>query len=576
MAWCLPKFLSSVFLDSLRSGEITPERLRAMTSVERHKYFSEIFGEEHAANVNAQLESKLLLKDWKRGLVTWAKEMAGLKPEAQRDIISRVNRMEKILNPEEESQFLQDLANQKLGMHVPLEAAQKLTDLAADAQAMKDKADKDGVFPTNEDRMAYGYAVEDFRTYYNGLINAAEKMTLKEYAQHPLHTLDIGIHKTLGITKSLLSTLDDSVIGRQGMQTALNDVANAALLKPTHQWWDNAIKTFSIMYKTWSGKDMEREVNAEVISRPNSLNGLYAKHRVALNIMEENFPEHFDKIPVVGRTLKGFENAFSGFQKLNRADTFDGLVNMAKAAGKDPFSDDISGFGKLANTLTARGQLEVGRYNLEPIGDFINLLAFAGRFFKSNLDFLTFNQLHTNMSPYARKVAAIQSVKAIAVIGGFLTLAEALNPGSVEWDDTKTTFGGITIGGVTYEPFKRWTPFVVLAARLLKREYTTKSGETYEINTDEYGGKTGKDLVVDFLSGKESPLLRIFDDVVLRGETFSGEEPTFINELKGQAPIPIQQTAKNINNPSLSDADKIGAWLAETIGVTATPIDSGK
>lgn len=578
MAWCLPKHLSGIFLNRLRSGEITPDNLREMTSAERHKYFSGIFGEEHAGRVNALLESKLLLKDWKRGLVTWAKDVSGLKPEAQKDIISRINRMENILNPADEQAFLQDLANQKLGIHVPLEAAQKLTELAMQATQFKSKADENGQFPTMEDRMQYGYAMEDFRTYYNGMINAAEKMTIKDYLKHPIKAIDVGFHTMAGLQKSLLSTLDDSVIGRQGQKTLLDDIFNLISRpmqgkKPTRQWWDNAWRTFTYAWKTWGGKNMEREVNAEIISRPNSINGLYAKHRVALNIMEENYPEHLGNIPVIGRALKGFENAFTLFQKRNRADTFDALVNIAKAAGRDPFSSDIDGFGKLANTITARGSLEIGRHNFEASADFVNLVAFSGRFLKSSLDFITFNQLHAGMSPYARKVAAIQSLKGIVTIGAILALIDTINPDSVEWDTNKKTFGGIRIGNKIYEPFKMYTSFIVLASRLLTGKYTTAKGKTIKINSGKYGAITGRDLFVDFFAGKESPMMRWFDDVYLRGETYNGDPPTILNELKQSfTPIPAQQTMQDMDNPYLRDADKIGGWIADELGVSSSPI----
>jgi len=577
MAWCLPRLLSEKFLDKLKSGEITPDKMRDMSPSERHKYFADMFGEEQGTRVNALLESKLILKDWKRGMVTWAKQTGGLKPEARRDILSRVERMESLLNPAEEKEFMQDLVNHKLGTVVPLEAAQKLTELAARASELKTKATKETMRPNDtfenfDDQMAYGMAFTDFTDYYNELQNAATKSTLLEHAKHPVETLDKTIHNVLGLTKSMLITLDNSAIGTQGMKTGLNDTANTILTKPTHQWWDNAWRSFFGMFRTWAGTDMNKMTNAEIISRPNALNGLYRKHGVALNIMEEQYPEHLGKVPILGRALRGFENAFNIFQKRNRADTFDVLVNMAKAAGKDPFTSDIEGFGKLANTLTARGSLEIGRYNFESIGDFVNLVMFAGRFMKSNLDFLTFNQLHANMSPYARQVGAIQSLKGIAVIAAFLALADALDPDSVEWNPNKTTFGGIKKGTIIYEPFKMFTPYVVLASRLLTGSYVAITGKTTQLNTGRYGQLTKYDVLVNFMAGKASPPLRILIDI-LRGENFRGEKPTITGEVTGVlTPIPAQTARELYNNPYVADEDKILAMIAEFLGVRTTPV----
>lgn len=572
MAWCLPQYLANPFLEKLKSGQVTPEMLKDMAPSERHNYFVEMFGEEHGARANALIESKLLLKNWKDAMVTAVKEITGLKPEARRDILSRVEKMETLLNPSEEKDFMQDLVNHKLGTAVPFEAAQRLTELAANIEEKKSAMKEDFTFPSEKERMEYGKAAISFRNYYNDLLNAADKMTLWEHLQHPLLTLDKTIHNVLGLTKSVLATLDNSAIGTQGMKTLLNDAANTIMLKPTHQWWSNAWRTFPDMVKTWAGKEVSDITDAEIVSRPNALNGLYKKHKVAINVMEENYPEHLGGVPIVGRALKGFENAFTGFQKRNRADTFDVLVNMAKAVGKDPFGSDIEGFGKLANTLTARGSLEVGRYDFEVISDFVNLIMFAGRFMKSNVDFLTFNQIHQNMSPYARKVGAIQSLKGIAVIALFLALADALDPGSVEWDPTKNTFGGIKKGTIIYEPFKMFTSYVVLAMRLILGRYTSLAGKTTKLNTGQYGQPTKKDVLIDFLSGKESPPLRIIDDI-LKGEMFGGKPVTVSGEIKKTiTPIPGQTAIEYYENPYVKDADKIAAMIAESVGVRTTPI----
>jgi hypothetical protein len=571
MSWCLPRFLAKPLLKKLKSGEISPDSIREMLPNERHKYFADMLGEEHGTKVNALLESKLILKDWQRGMVTWVKEISGLKPNVQKDIIAKVTEMKKLLTPAQEKEFMQDLVNHKLGTEVPLQAAQKLTKLASTANEFKSKVKEDFTFNTEAERLAYGKAAIDFRNYYAGLQNAAEKMTVLEHVQHPILTLDKMAHNILGLTKSTLTTLDNSVVGTQGLKTLLNDAANTILFKPTHQWLNNAIKTLPDMVKTWGGKAVADMTNAEIVSRPNALNGLYKKHRVAIDVMEENYPEHLGGIPVVGRALKGFENAFAGFQKRNRADTFDALVKMAKAAGKDPFSPDIDGFGKLANTLTARGTLELGRYDFEVIGDFVNLVAFAGRFAKSSVDFLTFNQIHQNMSPYARKVGAIQSLKGIAVIAGFLALTDAIRPGSVIWDTTRSDFGGIRLGSIVVEPFKQFTTFVVLASRLITGQYTNKEGKVTELNTGKYGQPTRKDVLYDFMEGRSSPPARIALDI-LEGRDFKGKKPTVKSEAAGVlTPLPAQTGIEYYENPYVEDADKILAMIFENIGVRTSP-----
>jgi hypothetical protein len=49
--------------------------------------------------VNSTFEAKLLLKDQQRGYLTWAKKLTGVTPEIRRDLISRIEKMDKVLNP---------------------------------------------------------------------------------------------------------------------------------------------------------------------------------------------------------------------------------------------------------------------------------------------------------------------------------------------------------------------------------------------------------------------------------------------------------------------------------------------
>lgn len=125
------------FLRALQDGTITPEKLSEMTSAERRAFLEKIVGKDEARDVNALFESKLLLKDQQAGMITWAKQVGGMTPEVLRDIISRVNKLDRVLNPTEEKSFLNDLANQKLGTDVTLEEAQKISDLAKRASDLK-------------------------------------------------------------------------------------------------------------------------------------------------------------------------------------------------------------------------------------------------------------------------------------------------------------------------------------------------------------------------------------------------------------------------------------------------------
>lgn len=139
MAYCLPRALASKFLEALKDGTIEPVKLMDMTSKERADFFAKIVGDENAHHVNALFESKMLLKDQQRGMVSWAKNLAGISAPVRRDLLNKINKLDRVLNPAEEKAFLADLAATKLGTTVTYEEAQKITDLAQKATAERDK-----------------------------------------------------------------------------------------------------------------------------------------------------------------------------------------------------------------------------------------------------------------------------------------------------------------------------------------------------------------------------------------------------------------------------------------------------
>jgi hypothetical protein len=128
--FCLPKVFVSKFVDALKKGDIDPEKLMDMSSADRRAFFEPIVGEENAEDVNALFESKMLLRDQKRGLLSWAKKVAGISEPARRDLVTRIEKLDRVLNPADEKGFLADLAAQKLGVTVTTEEAKKISDLA--------------------------------------------------------------------------------------------------------------------------------------------------------------------------------------------------------------------------------------------------------------------------------------------------------------------------------------------------------------------------------------------------------------------------------------------------------------
>jgi len=139
MAFCLPPAHATEFKKALTDGRITPEKLMAMESADRHEFLAGIVGKDSAAAVNSLFESKLMLKDQQAGMVRWAKSLTTVKAAVKKDLLNKIDKLDRILNPAEEKAFLADLAATKLGTKVTFEESQKITKLAQKAMVERDK-----------------------------------------------------------------------------------------------------------------------------------------------------------------------------------------------------------------------------------------------------------------------------------------------------------------------------------------------------------------------------------------------------------------------------------------------------
>ena len=203
--FCLPKHLVDSFLEKLKSGEISPDKLTKMSSKERNSFFSSFLGVENANKVNALFESKILLKNQQLGMINWAKKVTGIKQDTKRDLISKVNRMSEILQPKDVDSFLSDLANQRLGMGVTIEEAGKIADLAKTVSDKKTLIKEDSPIGSKE-RMDYGLSLTTFKDYVGSLRVEAKKLTPMEFLRSPGAWLEqIG-----GVTKSIAASMDNS------------------------------------------------------------------------------------------------------------------------------------------------------------------------------------------------------------------------------------------------------------------------------------------------------------------------------------------------------------------------------
>lgn len=547
MAFCLIPEVADRFLEAIKTGKINPAKLTNMTSDERHTLFSDLVGEQDAKHVNALLESKLLLKNQQQGLITWAKQVSGIKPEVKRDLLSRIEKMDKVLTPETEKDFLKDLASTRLGVDVTAEEANKIASLSKQIVASRE------ALTTGGDRLAYGKAKVELANYVNSLKEEAGKVSLRDLPEETIKHPAGAVGKVAGLSKSIKASLDDSAIFRQGWKT---------LFTHPGSWQKNARQTFVDAVREFGKKPVMDELMADITSRPNY--DRMVKAKLAIGNIEEAFPTHLpEKVPVLGRAYKASQTAYEGFIFRQRADIFDKYIDIAKKSGINVDNkEQLQSIGKLVNSLTGRGNLG----KLEPIANTVNNVFFSPRFLKSHLDVLTAHAFDPKVSPFAKKQAAINLAKVISGTASILGVAHAINPKSVELDPRSSDFGKIRVGNTRFDVTGGMSSIATLSARLLSQ--STKSATTGVVKklNSGYGSPTGMDVATDFFANKLSPAASVVKDLI-KQEDFNGNKPTVPGELKNLfVPLPIT-TFKELRDDPRS-ANVLLGILADGLGIS--------
>lgn len=557
--YCLVKPFADDFKQRLKNGEIDPEKLASMTSKERNTFFTEFLGEHNAKNVNALFEKKLLMKNKWQGVINWAKEVSGIKPEVRNDLLSRIERMAKdpeknILNPENETAFLKDLASSKVGVGISYDEAKNITEMANKVNETKNNyTEKDG-WTSESDRLKYGAAKMTLKNYVNDLKIEASKPELKEYL-NPGKSISL----MAGYAKSLKASLDDSALFRQGWKTVFTN---------PKIWGNNALKSFNDIAKVMGGKDIITATEAEIYSRPNSMNGLYNKLKIDIGNLEEAYPTTLpEKIPLFGRLFKASEQAYTAFLYRMRADIADKYIKIAQKTGVD-LGDDFQSrsIGRIINSLTGRGDLG----SFEKAGKAVNNIFFSPKLLKSHIDVLTLhyadNLRGQKTSGFARKKAAMNLLKVITGIATILAVAKALDDKSVELDPRSSDFGKIRIGDTRFDVSGGMSSVVVLASRLIAQSSkSSTTGNISKLGTG-FGQTSGIDLVENFLENKLSPAASVIKDLFNKSD-WQGNPLTIGGEISNLLmPLPLSTGWELYTNPN--SANIVLSMIADGLGIS--------
>lgn len=571
--YCLIPSLAEKMKIAMKSGEVHPDKLSKMSSKERVELFEKLIGKRDANDINALFESKLLLKNQQKGMLSWAKTVTGLKAPAKRDIFAAIERLDKALNPADEKEFLNSLANKRLGVEVTMDESKKIFDMSQAIQESKKGLNEDGVtFKSEDARFKYGAAKTELNEYIKTLKSQALDVKIEDFKADPVAATAKAISQAAGTAKSLTSSMDNSSIFRQGWKTLWTNPG---------MWRKNALKTFEDIRKSLGDEDTLRGVYADGFSRENNMNGYYKKAKLAVGVTEESYPSSIpEKIPYYNKLYRASQNAYAGFLYRQRMDVFDKYIEIAKQTGVELTDKELASIGELVNSLTGRGSF--GKYEGEAVNAVNNIL-FSPRLIKSHIDTLGGQIISggTGKSNFVRKEAAKNLLKIIAGSASLLLIAKAVNPDSVELDPRSADFGKIKVGNTRFDMTGGMGSVITLASRLMPSKNRGKlgffsksstSGKVTELNSGKFGSQNVGDVIHNFLGNKLSPTAALLNHIWWKGTDFEGNKPTVVGELKSLTlPIGFQSIEKDWNDPKA--APFLLIMIANALGIGANTYD---
>jgi hypothetical protein len=553
MAFCLIPQKVEAFRQALKEKEISLEDLLNMSTEDRTVMLKDYAG-DNAKDVNTLIEQKLILKNRLLGIqnaISKLGEFGKYDKEKQIEVAKAVadykaKQTERIFSPKEHEAFLNDLADKRMGTSISKDEAQGIFTLSKKAEDLKQNFNTENETWKNDgDGIKYGAAKVALDNYVSELktpkasVGSVVSDFKQAFSENKVGAIAGLLGKTLKVindnTISLVATLDNSFIGRQGLNTLMTHPAI---------WWEGAKTSFINMAKELGGQNAMDATMARIYSEPNYLNGAYEKAKL-LPKTEEQYPNSiWEKVPVTGRVFKASEVAFKSSAVTMRTGLYDLLSNTAKENGVD-IKDDvfIKDLGKMVNSLTARGEGKVSS------NEVTRLVLWAPKMLKGNLDVLTAHGLGAGLkTSFARKQALMNLTKIAGEVVGTAVLLNAVRPGTVETNPQSSDFLKIKVNNTRIDALTAGKGSIItLLARLLTgKTKSTTTGKVTELNSGKFGAPTMFDVGMDFLVNKTTPPARTIIDY-LRGTDANFQKTTVMGEIMNKAPISIQNFYK-VNN----------------------------
>lgn len=278
--------------------------------------------------------------------------------------------------------------------------------------------------------------------------------------------------------------------------------------------------------------------------------GLYVAdpHDPRLSVREEQFMSNLaEKIPIIGRFVKGSERAYVSYLNKMRVDLFNRYTDAFENDGFnwDNHPEIYKGLATFLNNSTGRGDLGP----LEVAAPFLNSAFFSPRLMASRINILGLNPTYyAKLPPKIRQEAIVSFLKFISV--GYLTI-ELLKAAygcegkdnddkdciTVENDPRSSDFGKIKSGKTRWDIWGGFQQYVRIVTQLGFGQTKSVNSGTIQDLSGEGIKKTRADQLFSFFRGKLAPVPSFIVDR-LAGRNVLGEKQT-LAESTMQRIIPL-------------------------------------
>lgn len=495
--------------------------LRKKTAQERIKLFAKYVdtpGKTTTAEwLNREIERRIMVPGQTQAVKDWLKslEKKKFKVGNKEALIDRILNKKDVFNPK--GFYAEGLAKQALGFETSREDVKALFDKAKTVSQRQKRLlqivpdyFKYTIKQANElkgdaldARIKLGEELVEFKHLYEDINIKAQ---LADYASKSRggKAWDIAL-KIAGNIKSVKASVDISF---------LRQLWNGIYVDPkgTYRAWKAGVKTWA------NNAEYADAMLANLLTRPNALNGNYNKFGIEVGIKEEAFPESwisqlFDKGGKAGQWANVFrrsEDAFNVAIQTGRAEMFDWMWEKSNGDAKLLKDQDI---GAAINTITGRGKVPF----LRPLSDkesrIVNNLFFAPKWLASRIETL----LDLRYIKHAGKMTP-QGIRARAAIGNVIMLAivQAIMAGATSDDMDEfidnlfnfqsADFGKIVVGRTRFDLSTGTASLITLTSRLVTGETIKSSGAKAQIKP--------QDALWNFGKGKSAPAVQLVSKMV--------------------------------------------------------------